>query len=155
MGDGALALSGLPFEVVARLLGGDKQQLIDLSWEGQLAADPVEVSHFFSFPLNEDGARAANTQLQGWGYETWLVKESESGEYSNYWHIAAAKPQALSANVIARTRGTMESLAERHGGRYDCWEVSHRSPKLSDRRIRSLLQQLRASRERAVGNARR
>jgi hypothetical protein len=141
---------------VARLLGEDKQQLIDLSWEGQLAADPVEVSHFFSFPLNEDGARAANAQLQAWDYETWLVKESESGEYSDYWHVAAAKPQSLRANVVARTRVTMESLAQRHGGRYACWEVSHRSPKLTDRRIRSLLQQLRASRERPpVVNARR
>ena len=102
--------------------------------------------------INEDGARAANTQLKAWGYETWLVKESESGEYSNYWHIAAAKPQLLRANVVARTRVTMERLAERHGGQYACWEVSHRSPKLSDRRIRSLLQQMRASRERAVGN---
>jgi hypothetical protein len=139
---------------VVRLLGEDKQQLIDLSWEGELAADPVEVSHFFSFPLNEDGARAANAQLLAWAYETCLVKESESGEYSHHWHIAAAKPQLLRATVVARTRVTMESLAERHGGRYACWEVSHRSPKLSDRRIRSLLQQLRASRERpSIGNA--
>jgi hypothetical protein len=128
---------------VTRLAPDDKQLLIDLAWEGQLPGDPVAVTHFFSFPLNGDGARATNAELLTLGYETWLGTESDGDDD---WHIAAVKVQALDASTVAAARATMEALAERRGGRYDRWDVTHTTRTRSDWRIRSTLLQLRASR---------
>jgi Regulator of ribonuclease activity B len=128
---------------VARLSADDKQLLIDLAWDGQLPADPVEVTHFFSFPLNEEGARAANAELQNRGYQTWLLTESEGDDY---WHIAAVKMQSLNARTVASARVRMEALAAQHGGRYDFWDVTHTTRSRSDWRIRSRLLELRAAR---------
>jgi Regulator of ribonuclease activity B len=130
---------------VTRLSAADKQLLIDLTWEGQLPADPVEVTHFFSFPLNEKGARAANAELMDGGYETWLLTESESDDY---WHIAAVKVQSLHAPAVASTTASMEALAEQHGGRYDSWDVTHSTRTRTDWGLRSRLLELRASGDR-------
>jgi hypothetical protein len=129
-----------------RLSPEDKQLLIDLAWEGQLSADPVEVTHFFSFPLNEEGARAANADLKARGYKTWLATETEGDDY---WHIAAVKTQSLRARSVTRTRMTMEDLAERHYGRYDFWDITHTSRKREDWRMRSRLYELRGGPGRA------
>ena len=129
---------------MTRLRSEDKQLLIDLAWGGQLPGDPVEVTHFFSFPLNRDGARAANAELLRRGYETWLLTESEGDDY---WHIAAVKVQALDARTVASASAAMDALAAEHGGRYDHWDVTNTTRTRSDWRIRSTLLQLRAARE--------
>ena len=121
----------------------DKQLLIDLSWEGQLPADPVEVTHFLSFPLNPEGARAANAELKDLGFETWLLTETEGDDY---WHIAAVKVQSLDANVVAKTRVLLAGLADRHSGRYDVWDVTSDGRTRADWQMRSRLLKLRASR---------
>jgi hypothetical protein len=128
---------------LARLTPEDKQLLIDLSCESQLPADPVEVTHFFSFPLNGEGAIAASAELKRTGFETWTGTES-SGD--DYWHIAAWKVQSVTARVVAETRARMEDLASRHGGTYDFWDLRRHSRRREDWRIRSVLLRLRASR---------
>jgi hypothetical protein len=128
---------------VVDLTPEDTQLLIDLSWEGQLPADPVEVTHFLSFPLNPDGALAANAELKDLGFETWLLTETEGDDY---WHIAAVKVQSLDAKVVAKTRVLMEGLAGRHCGRYDSWDVTSDSRTRADWQMRSRLLKLRASR---------
>jgi hypothetical protein len=125
------------------LTSEDKQLLIDLSWESQLPADPVNVTHFLSFPLNPEGARAANAELKDLGFETWLLTESEGDDF---WHIAAVRVQSLDAKVVAKTRLLMESLALRHSGRYDDWDVTDDSRTRADWQMRSRLLKLRASR---------
>ncbi len=126
-----------------RLTPDDKQLLVDLSWEGQLSADPARVTHFLSFPLNPRGARAASAELKDLGFETWLLTETEGDDY---WHIAAVKVQPLSAKVVAQTRVLMEGLAERYSGRYDSWDVTNDSRTREAWQMRSRLLELRAPR---------
>ena len=128
---------------MARLSAEDKQLLVDLAWEELLPGDPAKVTHFFSFPLNGDGARAANADLKALGYETWLVTETEDDDY---WHIAAVNVQSLNEATVARTSAAMEALAEAHGGSYDRWDLTRPERKRQDWRMRSRLYQLRASR---------
>ena len=128
---------------MVRLSVEDKQLLVDLAWEELLPGDPAEVTHFFSFPLNGDGARAANANLKALGYETWLFTETEDDDY---WHIAAVKVQSLSEATIARTNVAMEALAEAHGGSYARSDLTRSGRKREDWRMRSSLYQLRASR---------
>jgi hypothetical protein len=127
-----------------RLRAQDKELLIDLAWEDALPADPVEVTHFFSFPFNQEGARAANAELEDSGFKTWLVAEDEDDDYL---HIAAVKVQSLRPAVVAEERVRMESLADRHRGRYDDWDLTKGAGRRGGGawQIRSLLRELRAS----------
>ena len=129
---------------VVRLTPEDKQLLTDLVWEDGLPGDTVEVTHFFNFPLNADGCRAAASELREEGCEVWALTETEDDDY---WHIAAVKEQSLQARAVAQTRARMEHLAERYGGEYAFWDVNRPERKRADWQIRSILLRLRAANE--------
>jgi hypothetical protein len=123
-----------------RLTAEDKQFLVDLAWEEQIPADPVEVTHFFSFPLNPTGAREAWDELKDAGFHGPLLEERDGDDF---WHIAAKRKQSLAANVVAKMRVEMEELAKRHGGYYDMWDITQPARQLEQWQIRCALDRLR------------
>jgi regulator of ribonuclease activity B len=102
----------------------DSQGLEELRLEGLPLGEFRWVTHFFSFPLNREGAMAAYNELTEGGWPEVVTDEELEGD--NYWHIAAFQRQRISADSIAATRKELEELAARHGGGYDGWDLTWR-----------------------------
>jgi hypothetical protein len=78
---------------------------------------------FFSFIFNKSGAQAACEELGSLGWPD--VGYDEELEGDECWHVYAHRRRLiLSAEAILLLRTEMEDLAERHGGRFDHWDVS-------------------------------
>jgi hypothetical protein len=103
----------------------DSKGLEELRLEGLPLGEFRWLTHFFSFPLNRDGAMAADTELVESGWPEVVVDEELEGD--DYWHIAAFRRQRVSADSIASIRRELEELAARHGGEYDGWDLTWRS----------------------------
>jgi hypothetical protein len=104
----------------------DLQGLGELEREGLPLGEFRWVTHFFSFPLNREGAMAAYRELTDAGWPEVIPDETREG--SNYWHIAAFRRQRISADSIGATRQELEEVAARHGGEYDGWDLTWRLP---------------------------
>lgn len=126
--------------LLARLDMSDRQLLSDLLWEGSLSGDPVEVSHYFSYPHNHEGCRATADELRANGYEIWLGEEVGGDDF---WHICARRRESLRATAVAETRCKMESLADRDQGFYDGWDLSSSALSCEGWALRRALEGLR------------
>jgi hypothetical protein len=104
----------------------DEDGLAELERAGLPIGEHRWLTHFFSFPLNRDGAMAAWAELERCGWPEVVIDEEVEGD--DYWHIAAFGRLAVTAESIAATRRDLKQLAERHGGVYDGWDLTWRLP---------------------------
>jgi hypothetical protein len=81
------------------------------------------VSVFFSFTFNLPGARKASDELDTFGWPDVSFDEESTGD--ECWHVwGLGRRLILNEVSITRLRTEMESLAERHGGTFDGWDVT-------------------------------
>jgi hypothetical protein len=91
-----------------------------------LLGTEVQVRVAFSFIFNLDGARAACVDLGELGWPDFGIDEELEGD--RCWHAYAHQlPLVLNEYSIAVLRQQMEEIAERHGGSFDEWDLSHGS----------------------------
>jgi hypothetical protein len=100
----------------------DRESLALAEGHGAINTErPVAV--FFSFTFNPQGALAATKELQSLGWPDVGTDEESQGD--GCWFVYAHHRRlVLTEESIRRLRAEMEELAERHGGKFDRWDIS-------------------------------
>jgi hypothetical protein len=100
----------------------DRITLRKLQGMGADLTKPREIIHFLDLPT-EASARAVAEELEQAGYAA-SVTEADDAEAT--WAVRAEAMRIVDMTTVPGFRAWFESLATRHGGEYDGWEVSPR-----------------------------
>ena len=104
----------------------DDRELLELAALHGVKDSERPLAVFFSFLFNRAGARAAVEELRARGWPEAGMDEELTDD--DCWHVYAHFRRGLLSEAgILVLRREMETIANRHGGTFDAWEVGRGS----------------------------